>query len=554
MIIKYAILLAIVLVLAAAFAWAFLPARHLPGNRARHLRIRLHLRLHPGKGFAHAFSLWLRWSRFAVLRRSGQIRPALPLRHRLIDPREHSVFLGHAHYNHGLRVPLDEHLLIMAPPGTYKTAFLADIILRYPGPVIATTTKPDLYDLTSAVRAQLGPVHLFNPQNAGGVPSSICWSPVDGCKDPATAIRRADAFAFAVSQKSTENGSLWSAKASDYLGSYFHAAALAGYDLRAVAAWVSGADPDAPERILATAGAHQRAVTLAELRSEAHETTATVRMVMSRALAFMADPALAACVLPAPGEGFDIPAFLSDAGTVYMIAEAISEDAPVAPLFAAMATEIRYATAQIGQAPESGRLDPPLLIGMDEATQICPVPLPFWLSDSGGKGIQVCAVVHGEAQLARRWGDHGRQVVLDTSSVKVFLPGITDTTTLDAASTLCGQASWRVRGQDHATRHDVATPDMIRQLPAGFALVIRGGCAPVIARLPRAWKNPAYRRARLGRPRAAQVAADASYPVFVPPPRAIPDHTPTEELHEATGSGRASRAGRPNSAAPRPRQ
>ena len=33
-------------------------------------------------------------------------------------------------------------------------------------------------------------------------------------------------------------------------------------------------------------------------------------------------------------------------------------------------------------------------------------------------------------------------------------------------------------------------------LPAGFALVIRGGCAPVIARLPRAWRNPAYRRAR----------------------------------------------------------
>jgi hypothetical protein len=47
MIIKYAILLAVVLVLAAIFTWAFLPARHLPGNRARHLRIRLHLRLHP---------------------------------------------------------------------------------------------------------------------------------------------------------------------------------------------------------------------------------------------------------------------------------------------------------------------------------------------------------------------------------------------------------------------------------------------------------------------------------------------------------------------------
>ena len=107
-----------------------------------------------------------------------------------------------------------------------------------------------------------------------------------------------------------------------------------------------------------------------------------------------------------------------------------------------------------------------------------PVPLPSWLSDSGGKGIQVIAVVHGEAQLADRWGEHGRQVVLDTSSVKVFLPGITDTTTLEAASTLCGQASWKVHGQDYVTRHDVASPDMIGQLPAGFALVIRGGGAP----------------------------------------------------------------------------
>ena len=91
MIIKLAIALVVVLMVAAFAAWAFLPARQLPGNRARHLRIRLHLRLHPGKGFAHAFSLWLRWSRFAVLRRSGRIRPALPRRYRILDPREHSA-------------------------------------------------------------------------------------------------------------------------------------------------------------------------------------------------------------------------------------------------------------------------------------------------------------------------------------------------------------------------------------------------------------------------------------------------------------------------------
>ena len=527
MIAKYAVALIVIILLAAAFRWAFVPTRYLPGNRARHLHIRLHLRLHPGRGFAHIFSLWLRWGRLAMLCRSARIRAALPLRYRIVDPAAHSVFLGRAHYRHGLRVPLEEHLLVMAPPRTYKTAFLGDVILRYPGPVIATTTKADIYRLTSAVRAQRGRVHVFNPQYIGGVASTFCWDAVEGCEDPATAIRRADAFAFAVSQKGVEEGTFWSAKASDYLRGYFHAAAVAGYDLRAVAAWVSGAEPEVPERILIAAGARQWACTLAELRSEAHKTAATVRMVMSRSLAFMADPALAASVLPGPGDGFDIPSFLEGTGTVYLIAEAVSEEAPVAPLFAAMASEIHYIAAQLGQASPSGRLDPPLLMGLDEVTQVCPVPLPFWLSDSGGKGIQVAAVVHGEAQLAERWGDYGRQIVLDTSSVKVFLPGITDTTTLQAASTLCGQAMWKVRGQDHTTIHEVATPHMIRQLPAGFALVIRGGCSPVIARLPRAWKNPAYRRVRrLGLApwnAAAELATADAEPE-------LPDYVPVEWL------------------------
>ena len=534
--IKYAILLAVVLVLAAVSSWAFLPARYLPGNRVRSLQARLHLRLHPGKGFATILGLHLRWGRLAALRRSGRIRQSLPFWLRLLAPGEHSVFLGRAHWRHGLRVPLEEHVLVMAPPRTFKTAFLADVILRYPGPVIATTTKADVLALTGAVHAQRGPVHVFNPQYIGGVPSTFSWSPVDGCEDPATAIRRADAFAFAVSREGVEDGSFWSAKASDYLRGYFHAAALGGYDMRAVAAWVSGADPHVPEQVLTYYGARQWALTLAELRSEAQKTTATVRMVMSRALAFMADPALAASVLPAYGQGFSIPQFLRQCGTVYMIAEAIGEDAPVAPLFAAMATEIHYVAALMGQASESGRLDPPLLMGLDEVTQICPVPLPQWLSDSGGKGIQVVAVVHGEAQLAGRWEDHGRQVVWDTSSVKVFLPGITDTTTLEAASVLCGQAQWKIHGQDHPSQHDIATPDMIRQLPAGFALVIRGGYAPVIARLPRAWNNRAYRRAR--RRRLAPAFSGHPFPLSAEPqtepdlgpastgPEEFPDYPP----------------------------
>ena len=151
----------------------------------------------------------------------------------------------------------------------------------------------------------LGPVQVFNPQNIGAVPSTFRWSPVAGCQDQAVAIRRADSFAMAVSQKGVEDSTFWSAKASDYLRAYFHAAAIAGADMRLVARWVLGADPEGPERILAAAGAHQWAATLAELRGEAQKTASTVRMVMSRAVGFMADPTLAASVIPA-GQAFDI--------------------------------------------------------------------------------------------------------------------------------------------------------------------------------------------------------------------------------------------------------
>ena len=421
--------------------------------------------------------------------------------------------LGRAQYRHQLRVPVEEHILVMAPPRTGKTGFLASVVLDYPGPVISTTTKHDVFLLTSGIRALRGPVHVFNPQGIGNVPSTFRWSPVHGCEDQAVAIRRADAFAHAVSQKGVEDASFWSAKASDYLRAYFHAAALSGSDMRMVARWVLGADPEEPEDILAMAGAVQWAMTLAELRSEAQKTASTVRMVMSRAMSFMADPALAESVLPGD-EPFDVAAFLRDCGTLYMIAESPGEETPVAPLFAAMASEFHYEAALLGQASPGGRLDPPLLMGLDEVTQICPVPLPVWLSDSGGKGIQVCAVAHGEAQLASRWEEYGRQVVLDTCSVKVLLPGISDTETLQSMSQLCGQAAFREHGQSYYSRHDVATPDMIRQLPSGFALVVRGGLSPVLARLPRAWKHPAYRQAR-----RAGFAVAAIFPAPAPAPR-----------------------------------
>ena len=441
---KYLELLASSLLVLQVVRWCLLPHSGLPRFRVRYLRLRLFLRLHPGRGHATVFELWLRWGRLACLRRSGRSRRSLPLWQRALSPGEVSVRLGRAQLGHGLRIPLDEHVLLMAPPRTGKTGLLAAIILRYPGPVVSTTTKHDVFQLTSGVRSRRGPVQVFNPQRIGGVASTFRWNPVSGCQDEATAIRRADAFAKAVSLGSIEDASFWSSKASGYLRALFHAAALAGGDMRTVARWALG-DAEPAEDILRASGAGQWALELAELRGEAQRTAQTVRMVLSRALTFLTDPALAECVLPGDEPGFSIAEFLQQNGTLYLIAESEHDDSPVAPLFACLAGEIHHTAALLGQASPGGRLDPPLLMALDEIVQTCPVPLPTWLADSGGKGIQLIPVAHGEAQLRSRWDADGAQVILDTCGVKAWLPGITDTATLRAASDLCGQACFTER-------------------------------------------------------------------------------------------------------------
>lgn len=428
--------------------------------------------------------------------------------------------VGRGHFRHGLRLPLEEHAVVKSPPRAGKTGWLASIILRYPGPVVSTTTKHDVFALTSGIRARRGPVLVFNPQGVGGVPSTFRWNPLDGCQDPQVAIRRADAFSQAVSMKGVEEGSFWSSKASDYLRAYMHAAAIANLDFRHIVRWVMGIGATEPEDILASvAGPSQHwAAQLVELRGEANKTAQTIRMTMSRAMAFLTDPLIARSVLPITGHGLDIHEFLCDSGTLYLIAEAQGEDSPVAPLFACLANEIRYEAALLGSRMPGGRLDPPLLLALDEVTQICPVPVPSWLADSGGKGIQIITVAHGEAQLRSRWGKDGARVILDTSGAKIWLPGVSDPDTLEMASKLCGMTAVKEHGEDRHTRHPVMTPEMIRQLPDGRALVIRGGLSPVIARLPMAWKDPAYKRARRAGHAIAALTA-------VPEPMAVPTAT-----------------------------
>ena len=466
--------------------------RYVPRNRVRSMRIRLHLRLRPGRGFATVVELWLRWGRLAMWRGSKRIRPELGAWQRMRRPDEHSVLLGRAQQRHALRTSREEHVVLTAGPRTGKTLSIGAMLIRHPGPAVVTSSKVDLVQETSAIRAQYGRVEVLNPARLGSIPSTIRFNPIDGAQDPSVAIRRADAFASAVCMKGAENGDYFAAKCSSYLRALFLASAIVGGDMRLVARWALG-NAEQAERILDSAGHTQWAAELSELRGPAEKSSATTRSVMSRALSFMNDPRLAEAVLPGD---WDIDRFIRDRGTVYLCADSASEDNPLAPLFSCIVTEIAHCASVMGSQMTFGRLSPGLALYLDEVCQVCPLPLPAILSDAGGRGIQVITVVHGLSALAARYGEHGAQTVMNTSGVKLWLAGSSEVKTLEMIRRLSGQMAQRERGHDHHVRHDIITEAMARSLPPGFAIVISGGNAPVIAKLERYYKRPEYRRAR----------------------------------------------------------
>ena len=247
-----------------------------------------------------------------------------------------------------------------------------------------------------------------------------------------------------------------------------------------------------------------------------NRTSGSVRDTIELALSLGDHPGPGRGRHPAPGQGFDLARFISQNGTLYLIASG-DEDSPGNAAVPGLHLVCALRRRPDGHPGPAGRLDPPLRMALDEVTTICPVDLPTMLSDSAGKGILITAVAHGTSQLKERWGEHGGQTVWDTCGTKILLGGISDAETLRQASEMCGSVILGEPGEQPPV--PVVPPELIRALPDWRALVIRMNLSPVVVKIRPAWKRlghrlrfvPAYdprpgrhgRSPRLGRHHAA---------------------------------------------------
>lgn len=458
------------------------------------------------KGTASRWDLLRTSSRWAMLRQAHILRPSLAdmswwarMREPLISYATPLCKVGRT----TVWTSGQESTLRIGIPGTGKTAELACRVLDAPGGVVVTSTATDLYELTADARARRGPVQVFNPAGIGAVESTLRWSPLSGCADPEVARRRAADLMGPPGEPGSE-AERWASQARHLLKVLLHAAALGGFRLADVHAWVSRPDVSRPVVLRALASSPQAGemIFAAEQAMGMNQRTRDgVMMAAVPALAWVTQPSAAACGDPDPSAAqFGVGELVDETGALYLLGD---DDGVLAPLVGALTAEIAWQARAAAAARPGGRLDPGLTMALDEIALVCPTPLDKWMSELRKRSIVIHAACQGIGQLRQRWGDNGASMIINSAAAVLLFGGCKDPADLDLFGKLIGEREETVPTLDAdgavtsttTRRIPVISPAMISALPNHQIVLVRRGMPVALAKTPIVWKRRDVRRA-----------------------------------------------------------
>ena len=462
-------------------------------------------------------------TRHAVAAKARRLRPSLTSTPAsLIAPGHAGIALG-VHRTRGLlglgrrdRQTLyasleDVVLAVMAPRAGKTTALSVPAMLDAPGPVIATSNKPDVWSASIAARHRQGRCFLFDPQAITHQPQHGWWNPLAITTTWEDAFRFADHFITAIRSDARGGEDFWNLAAQDLLTSFVLAAACEHRTLADVQAWLSDVASREPARILAAHNFHGAARSVAGRQAGAPETRDGVYETARTAASCLSDPRIMAWVTPpaAALPELDVTAFPQTTDTLYLLSKDGAGSA--APLVAALTDQVLRAAVFTAEA-QGGRLDPPMLAVLDEAANICKISdLPLLYSHLGSRGIVALTILQSYPQGAAVWGEQGMAALWSAATVKLIGAGIDDARMAEDLSKLAGEhdvpvgsltrdgsglASW----QTSTRRQRVLEPAQIRALDKGTALLLATGIPVTMIRL-----LPWY-----DGPHAKQIAAESA--------------------------------------------
>ncbi|MGO8861570.1 MAG: type IV secretory system conjugative DNA transfer family protein [Acidimicrobiales bacterium] len=409
----------------------------------------------------------------------------------------------------GVAAETAQSLVVIGPTQSGKTTSLAvPAILGWRGPVVAASVKSDLLRDTRGSCARRGRVWCIDPTGCTGAPAST-WSPLTACRDWRGACRAAAELCEAAKgEGTTADGEFWYATAGKLLAPLFAAAALDGRTMTDVVRWVDTQEVGEVADILERAAPSEvlQAARATWCRDE--RTRSSIYTTAETVLA----PFAHAPPGPPAGGSFEPGLLLGGPHTLYLCAPA-HDQRRLRGYFTALTQHVL--AEAFARATRAGRpLDPPLLVVLDEAAHIAPLPeLDGLAATCASHGIQIVTVWQDLAQVRGRYGARA-PTVLNNHRAKLFLPGIADPDTLEYASRLVGdeETSHPSVTRDHTGRRSTTSttgprrllpPESLRCLARGRAVLVYGTLPPARLQLRPWWvqAGASRRRLRRGRPR-----------------------------------------------------
>jgi type IV secretion system protein VirD4 len=439
-----------------------------------------------------------RWARAPELR---------ALRSYARSRRQGRLVLGH----HGARLLYAEHrhaLVAFGPPQSGKSAGIAiPALLDWSGPAVASSIKTDLLRATLARRRAVGEVFVFDPFGLSGVRSHT-WSPLHAAStwDGALEVAWRLASAGELDRRSVEGGDFWAVAAEQRLAPLLYAAAASGAGMDTVVRWIHGQGIRELDQALLCAGegGHAAYDAVRAFEAQADRTRTSIEataQTLLRAYRF------GRVARSASSSEITADRLLDGTATLYLIGDAKASKL-LRPIFLALLGEVvdrAYERATLA----GGRLERPLLLCLDEAGNVAPLPsLAEIASTAPSHNIQLVTIFHDLAQARSRYGQQAETVV-NSHRARMLLPGVADLETLRYFAGLAGEEEARDRshtigagGTTRSTsrrRRPLIAPEALRQLPDRHALLLYGRIPPTSLRL-RLWFEDRRLRRLAGTP------------------------------------------------------
>ena len=426
--------------------------------------------------------------------RPGELRTLRP-------PRKRTGRLILGRRNHRLLYAEQRHALIaFGPPQSGKSSGLAiPALLEWDGPAVASSIKTDLLSATLARRAKLGKVFVFDPFGLAGTRNHT-WSPLHQAKtwDGALEVAWRLASAGELDRRGVEGGDFWAVAAEQRLAPLLYTAAVSGLGIGAVVRWAYGqAARELHEALnsLMDDVSHQDAGSAYDaVRAFEAQADRTRSSIEATAQALLRAYRFTRVANSARSSQITASALIDEGATLYLIGDAKASKL-LRPIFLALLGEVvdhAYQRATVN----GGRLERPLLLCLDEAGNVAPLPaLAEIASSAPSHNIQLVSIFHDLAQARSRYGRQA-ETVLNSHRARMLLPGVADIDTLRYFSGLLGEEEAReltrttgAGGSSRSTgrrRRPLLAPETLRQLPDGEALLLYGRLAPTRLKL-RPW-------------------------------------------------------------------